>query len=79
MSPSSAFRSIVSTYSQNRNNSISPVPPKSNSRIRVERQFGEVITSGTLLNDLRKKAEAKATKLSKQKGAQTSKRSTKKG
>jgi hypothetical protein len=37
-----------------------------------------VITSGTLLQDLRKKAEAKASKLSKQKGAQQSQHSTKK-
>jgi hypothetical protein len=78
MSPSSAYRSIISTYSQNQNDLISPVTPKRNSRVRPERQFGEVITSGTLVQDLREKAKAKANKLSKQTSAQQPQRSTKK-
>ena len=76
MSPISAFRSIVSAYSQIQKESTSSIPPKQNPRIRAERQFGEVITSRTLLQDLRKKAEAKASKVSKQKNAQQSRRST---
>lgn len=32
---------------------------KTNSRVRVERQFGEDITNGTLLEELKRKVEAK--------------------
>lgn len=78
LSPVSAVRSIVSSYSKNKNDIASPAPSKTNSRVRAERRFGEVITSGTLLQELREKANAKKKKLSKQAGAQQSQRSTKK-
>ncbi|CAF3584611.1 unnamed protein product, partial [Rotaria sp. Silwood2] len=53
-------------------------PSKSNSRIPIELKFGEVITSGTLIHKLREKAEAKATKSSKNKAQQQSQPSAKK-
>jgi hypothetical protein len=47
------------SYSQDKNASTPPVPPKSNSRVRSERKFGEVMIIGILLKELREKAEAK--------------------
>ena len=61
---------MYAAYSQNQNDAVPPAPPKTKSRIRTERQYGEVLTSGTLLNELREKAEAKATETSKNKVAQ---------
>ncbi|CAF4785639.1 unnamed protein product, partial [Rotaria sp. Silwood2] len=78
LSPSLAVRRIISAYSQNQNDAVPPAPPKTNSRIRIERQHGEVLTSGTLLNELREKAVAKATKTSKNKVAQQTQSSAKK-
>ena len=78
MSPLSAAPSIISIYLRNKNDAIPSILSKPNSRIRAERHYGEVATSGTLHQDLRIKADAKVNKLSKQKGAQQSQRSTKK-
>jgi hypothetical protein len=64
------------SYSQDKNASTPPVPPKSNSRVRSERNFGEVMIIGILLKELREKAEAKKNKLLKQSRAQQSQRST---
>ncbi|CAF3063884.1 unnamed protein product [Rotaria sp. Silwood2] len=73
---STSLRNNSNSTNQSSRANTSSVPPKQNPRIRAERQFGEVITSGTLLQDLRKKAEAKASKVSKQKNVQQSSRST---
>jgi hypothetical protein len=48
------------------------------SRIRLERRFGEDITSGNLLQELHEKAEANKTKQMKKKIKQTRQRSSKK-
>ena len=58
-SPRAAVRSIINTYQQTLNLSTQTAPSKTNSRLRIERQFGEDITSGTLLEELKRKAEAK--------------------
>ncbi|CAF1128077.1 unnamed protein product [Rotaria magnacalcarata] len=66
MSPQSAVRSIISSCLQDKNLSAQPVPVKTNSRVRVERKFGEDITNGNLLEELKKKAELKKNKAIKQ-------------
>ena len=70
LSPSLVVRRIISAYSQNQNDAVPPAPPKTKSSIRIECQYGEVLKCSTLLNELREKAEAKATKTSKNKVAQ---------
>ncbi|CAF1501242.1 unnamed protein product, partial [Adineta steineri] len=64
MSPQAAAKSIITTYSKDKTipSSSSTQPIKTNSRIRVQRKYGEVITEGTLLDELKKKANAKKTK-----------------
>ena len=52
LSPLSAARSTISICSRNKNDAIPSILPKPNSRIRAERHYGEVITSGILLQDL---------------------------
>ena len=51
LSASSATRSILSIYSRNISDTIRSALPKPNSRIRVEREYGEVIRSGIPLQD----------------------------
>ncbi|CAF1568956.1 unnamed protein product, partial [Adineta steineri] len=56
MSPQAAAKSIITTYSKDKTiPSSSSQPIKTNSRIRVQRKYGEVITEGTLLDELKKK------------------------
>ncbi|CAF1491322.1 unnamed protein product, partial [Adineta steineri] len=63
MSPQAAAKSIITTYSKDKTiPSSSSQPIKTNSRIRVQRKYGEVITEGTLLDELKKKANAKKSK-----------------
>ncbi|CAF4175096.1 unnamed protein product, partial [Adineta steineri] len=64
MSPQAAAKSIITTYSKDKTipSSSSTQPIKTNSRIRVQRKYGEVITEGTLLDELKKKANAKKNK-----------------
>ena len=66
LSASLAARPILSIHSRNINDTIPFALSKPNSRIRVERRYGEVIISGTLLQDLRKD-DANVNKVSKQK------------
>ena len=62
MSPSSAVQSIISSYVKD-NRVSSPIQPvKPNSRVRVERRFGENITNGNLLQDLKGKEQVKKDK-----------------
>ncbi|CAF3986444.1 unnamed protein product, partial [Rotaria sordida] len=70
MSPPSAMRSIISTYLHDKNRCTSSTPTKTNSRIRVERKYGENITDGNLLQELKKKAEMRTTKATNRKPAQ---------
>ncbi|CAF2699683.1 unnamed protein product [Rotaria sp. Silwood2] len=77
MSPSTAARSIISSYSQDTNVSTPPALTKTNSRIRTQRKFGEVITTGNLLDELKQKSETKKAKL-KHKEVPQSQRSSKK-
>ncbi len=79
-SPRSAVRSIISSYLQNSNSPAQPPPPpvKLHSRVRVERKFGEDITNGNLLQELKEKAEAKKLKEMKKKVAQAPQRSSRK-
>jgi hypothetical protein len=62
MDPSSAVRSIISSFIIDGRVSSPQQPAKSNSRIRPERQFGEVITNGNLLQELKNKEQAKKNK-----------------
>lgn len=62
VNPSTAVKSIFSSYSQQLSNATPTQPSKRKSRIRAERQFGEVITSGNLLEELKQKAQAKKNK-----------------
>ena len=62
MSPSTAAQSILSFYSQQLNNSTPAQLTKRSSRVRSKRKFGEVITNGSLLEELKKKDQAKKCK-----------------
>ncbi|CAF1292860.1 unnamed protein product, partial [Rotaria sp. Silwood1] len=57
LSPTSAIRTIISSYVRNNNESVQPKPGKLNRRLRIERKFSEDITNGNLLQDLKEKAE----------------------
>ncbi|CAF1520217.1 unnamed protein product, partial [Didymodactylos carnosus] len=59
LSPVSAVRSIVSSVVQQFPQQAAPVGQKTSNRIRVERQYGENITSGNLLTELKEKQMAK--------------------
>ncbi|CAF3838854.1 unnamed protein product [Rotaria sordida] len=61
----SAVRSIIPFYSQITNVSVQPTSVKLNSSIRVERKFGEDITNGNLLQELKKQAEEEKDKMMK--------------
>ncbi|CAF1329986.1 unnamed protein product [Rotaria sp. Silwood1] len=61
----SAIRTIMSSYVRNNNESVQPKPVKLNRRVRIERKFGEDITNGNLLQELKEKAEAKKAKMKK--------------
>lgn len=58
-SPRAAVRSIITNYQHTLNQTKPAAPVRTSSRVRVERQFGEDITDGTLLEELKRKAEAK--------------------
>jgi hypothetical protein len=77
LSPTSAIRTIMSFYVRNNDESVQPKPVKLNRRVRIERKFGEDITNGNLLQELKEKAEAKKAKM-KKKVSQESQRSSKK-
>ncbi|CAF5019851.1 unnamed protein product, partial [Rotaria sp. Silwood1] len=49
----SAIRTIMSSYVRNNNESVQPKPVKLNRRVRIERKFGEDITNGNLLQELK--------------------------
>ena len=76
MSPPAAVRSIISYYLRNNNVPVQPAPVKFNSRVRAERKFGEDITDGNLLQELKEKAEAKKVKEMKKKVSQASQHSS---
>jgi hypothetical protein len=76
-SPTSAIRTIISSYVRNNNESVQPKPVKLNRRVRIERKFGEDITNGNLLQELKEKAEVKKTKM-KKKVSQETQRSSRK-
>ena len=76
MSPSSAVRSIMSSYTKDQNTPPPSTTTKATSRVRTQRKFGEVITSGTLLDELKEKAEMKKTKELKYKKHSQSRRSS---
>ncbi|CAF2890779.1 unnamed protein product, partial [Rotaria sp. Silwood2] len=59
LSPTSTIRTIISSYVRNNNESVQSKPVKLNRRVRIERKFGEDITNGNLLQELKEKAEAK--------------------
>ncbi|CAF0975170.1 unnamed protein product [Rotaria sordida] len=61
----SAVRSIIPFYSQITNIPVQPTSVKLNSSIRVERKFGEDITNGNLLQELKKQAEEEKDKMMK--------------
>ena len=76
MSPSSAVRSIMSSYTKDENTPPSSTTTKTTSRVRAQRKFGEVITSGTLLDELKEKAEMKKIKELKRKKHSQSRKSS---
>ena len=76
MSPVSAARSIMSSIVANHNAPASSTATTTKSRARTQRKFGEVITSGTLLDELKEKAETKKIKELKQKKHSQSQRSS---
>jgi hypothetical protein len=53
---------IMTSYVRNNNESVQPKPVRLNRRVRIERKFGEDITNGNLLQELKEKAEAKKPK-----------------
>ncbi|CAF1652461.1 unnamed protein product [Adineta ricciae] len=59
MSPQSATKSIIAAYSKDHTTASSTQSTRTSSRIRVQRKSGEVITDGALLEELKKKADAK--------------------
>ncbi|UJR24374.1 hypothetical protein I4U23_005751 [Adineta vaga] len=61
-SPRTAVQSIITTYLNKSITSGTSTITKPNPRIRVERRYGEEITSGNLLDELKKKDAAKETK-----------------
>ena len=77
MSPGSAVRSIMSTYSHIQNTSTS-LPVKSSYRVHVERKFGEIITEENLLEQLRQKAKVKENKQLRKRATKKLQRSPKK-
>jgi hypothetical protein len=60
------------------NVSTASTTTKTNSRIRVERKYGEDITNGNLLEEFKKKDEMKRTKINKPQPVKQSQHSTKK-
>ena len=82
MSPPSAVRSVISTYLHDTNSSVASASTvtatKKNSRVRMEPKYGENITSGNLLDELKTKAAVKTTKTTKRKLEQHSQNAPKK-
>ena len=78
MSPRAAVRSIISSYLHDKNVSTTPVPAKPNPRVRPERKYGEDITDGNVLQQLKQKAQLKNAKQSKRRPTQRSQRLSKK-
>lgn len=61
-SPSTAVRSIISSYTRDQQASSSTTVTKPNARVRIERRYGENITAGNLLKELKEKKAAKKSK-----------------
>ena len=55
ISPLSAARSIMLSYTTDNNALSPPAPAKNNSRLRIQRKYGEVITDSNLLEELKQK------------------------
>ena len=62
VSPPFVVRSIISSYLQNNNLSVLLPPIKLNARVHPERKYGEDITDGQLLQQLREKTITKTSK-----------------
>ena len=67
MSPPTAVRSIISSFLKDKQLAIPTEQAKPSSRVRPERRFGENITSGNLLQELRARQQAKKDKEERQK------------
>ena len=65
ISPSTAARSIISSYAQSQLQSAGTPAKKPTARVRLQRRFGENITDGNLLDKLKAKADAKKAKQAK--------------
>ena len=73
-SPSTAARSIISSYAQSPSQSTETTAKKPTARIRLQRRFGENITDGTLLYELKEKAAVKEAKQAKKDAKEKSRR-----